>query len=296
MKRIDSEYKALKSVLLYVPNTNLTYKEPSEVLHTDKIDFTMAKKEFQRIIHAYENEGIELHLINDEWVDNADEECKYNMMYVRDLFFMTPEGAVIANMHHKIRSKEVKYVKRELINQSIPIVGAIEDDGTFEGADAIWTSDSSVLIGIGKRTNFSGYRQLEKILDAHGIECHPVPLDPGIPPQHLLGVLQIVDYKKAFLRTRYADSKIHKYLSQREYQIIDVPDNDEVRNRQAFNIVTISPGRIFMPIDCPETKSIYEKNDVKVAKELEIHNIIKGGGGIACATGILERLTQGIKH
>ena len=56
-----------------------------------------------------------------------------------------------------------------------------------------------------------------------------------------------------------------------------------------MNIVTVAPRRVLMPDDCPKTKEFYEKNGIQVAGLLNIPELRHGGGGLACATGILER-------
>ena len=40
----------------------------------------------------------------------------------------------------------------------------------------------------------------------------------------------------------------------------------------------------------PLTKRIYEANGIEVAAEVEVSELIKGAGGLGCATGILCRM------
>lgn len=108
-------------------------------------------------------------------------------------------------------------------------------------------------------------------------------------PQHSFDILQLVDKKTAFIRNKLADPSIKDYLLKHGYEITNIPENEEVLNKQAFNIVTIAPRKIIMPTNCPATKEIFKRHNIEVAVEMEINQLINGAGGIACATGILER-------
>ena len=80
-------------------------------------------------------------------------------------------------------------------------------------------------------------------------------------------------------------------LKQNRIDITEVPENSEVRLRHAMNFVTVAPGTIIMPSGCPRTKKFFRKAGIRVAAELSVTQFINGGGGLACATGILSRET-----
>jgi N-dimethylarginine dimethylaminohydrolase len=81
-------------------------------------------------------------------------------------------------------------------------------------------------------------------------------------------------------------------LKENKIKVIHIPENSEVRNRQAMNIVTIASRKVIMPAGCPQTKKIYERHGIKIAAEVKIPQLANGGGGLACSTAVLKRETK----
>jgi arginine deiminase len=55
-----------------------------------------------------------------------------------------------------------------------------------------------------------------------------------------------------------------------------------------MNIVVVAPRKIVM-IKNPFTKTLYNNLGLEVMGEISADELLKGAGGIGCATGILER-------
>ncbi len=208
-------------------------------------------------------------------------------MYVRDLFVNTMCGAVVARMASAVRAGEEKYAAFALAGLDIPIAATVAGKGLFEGADALWLDEKTMLCGTGNRTNREGFLQLKRALALQGAEVLSVPMPGGV--QHLLGLLQIVDRRLALLRTGKAPAALKAVLKRRGFKIIPVPETDEVRLRQGMNTVTVAPRRLLMPSGCPGLKALYLKAGLRIAAEVKISQLINGAGGLACATGILAR-------
>ncbi|MFH1618494.1 MAG: arginine deiminase family protein [bacterium] len=288
--RTDSEYKRLKSVLLYCPGSEmLDIKKPDQVQHLNRINPQKIGLEYSRLAAVFRKNGVVVHTIKPDFLCRRKNPGKYNLMYVRDLFFNTMEGAVVARMASIVRAGEEKFASFALSSLGVPINKTISGKGLFEGADALWLDEKTVICGTGNRTNNDGYLQLRNVLALQGVNTLKAALPVGV--QHLLGLLQIVDRKLALLRVDKATGRIKSLLKQKKFNIIPVPETDEVRLRQGMNIVTIAPRRIIMPSGCPGLKKLYHKAGILVAAETDISQLINGAGGIACATGILSRDT-----
>lgn len=286
--RVNSEYKRLEAVLLYCPGGEMTgIKDPNEVQHIAKISPALLAGEYREIISVFRKLGVTVQLIEPRGFWKNKRPDKYNLMYVRDLFFATPEGAVLARMASRVRAGEEKYAARALSDMGVPINRTISGTGLFEGADALWLDRGTVLCGTGNRTNREGFAQLRETLKAQDVRTEAVELPRGV--QHLLGLLQIVDSGLALVRTGLASLELLKILKKKRISVVPVPETEEVLNRQGMNIVTVSPGRIIMPEGCPELRKLYRAAGVAVAAEVPIRQVIKGAGGLACATGILSR-------
>lgn len=284
----DSEYGPLKAVLLCRPHPKIgDIDDPKAVLHVRKIDHAVAEREYERIYRLYKRCKIKIFVINISKTNNSDNRSLFNLMFTRDLFFMTPRGVILSSMASEVRRQEVKYAEKAIGNAGIRIRKVIQGSGTFEGADALWVNKRLVMVGVGNRTNAEGFRQIKKELKRDRVECVDVPAPRGTP--HLLGTLQFVDALLALLRVDLVGSEITTILKQNKIKIVGIPENRELIKKQAMNFVTIAPKEIIMPADCPQTRKIYERAHIKIIAEARITQLINGGGGLACATGVLSR-------
>jgi len=284
----NSEYRPLKSVLLSLPEKVIgDIDEPESVLYTKLIDCHIIRKEFGELVKVYKKLKIKVDFIDTKIIMGTDPGYKFNLMFVRDLFFMTPKGAILSRMFPKIRRDEVKYGERALRNIKIPIIRLIQGEGTFEGADILSFNEKLVYVGVGNRTDMKGFLVLKETLGRQGVQCVHVPAPGGV--LHLLGALQLVDFDAALVRTELIDPKIIDLLKISRIRIIAVPENREVRTKYAMNFVTVAPKRIIMSAGCPYTKKIYENSGIKIIAEVPATQLGNAAGGIACATGVLSR-------
>lgn len=283
----NSEYEELKAVLLYIPGKELNeIKNPDKVQHLKKIDPKKIKKEYSSIKKAFEKEKVFVFQINSHFFADAPPP---NLMFVRDLFWNGNSGAIISRMGSLVRAGEEKYAATALSLLSIPILSSIHQKGLFEGADLLWLNSKTLLCGVGNRTNKEAIKQMQDIFKREKIKIIPIILPKNV--QHLLGLLQIIDKKKALIRNQIAPKKLIRLLNKENFKLINIPEIGEVTHKQGMNIVTIRPNEIFMPKDCPELKDLYKKNKIKILAELEITQLLAGAGGLACATGIIARKT-----
>jgi N-dimethylarginine dimethylaminohydrolase len=275
-------------VLLYAPDASIdNYPEPPRILHLRPIDHAALMREYAAVIAAFEAHGVTVTLIDPAPLD-ADQWRRYNMMYCRDLFFMTPRGAIVSEMANCVRAKEPLYAARTLAALGIPLLHTVSGEGRFEGADALWLRDDLVLVGVGNRTNREGYSQVRDVLAGQGVVCVALP-SSQVTTQHLLGSVQIVDCNLALVRHQIIDPEVVRFLEEQHFSVARIPENREVRERQAMNIVTVAPRTVFMTAGCPETKELYLQAGLAIAAELELTQLINGAGGLACATGIVSR-------
>lgn len=283
----NSEYGPLTAVLLYKPSAAIAaHPDPARIQHNAPIEHTILSRELDTLIALYSSFQIKVQLIQQP--DEPSDVSNFNMIFCRDLLFMTPEGAVLANMAHETRRAEVDHAAKCLCAAEIPLLHTVSGEGRFEGADALWIRKDLVAVGVGNRTNSEGYYQLRKILEASNVEAIALPSTQQTT-QHLLGSVQIVARDLAFVRAELVAPEVIAFLAGHGFRIIPVPENSEVRSRQAMNIVTIAPAKIIMTADCPETRQLYLNAGVEVVAELPISQLINGAGGLACATGILAR-------
>ncbi len=285
---VQSEYGTLAAVLLYRPGPEVGWHpDPASILHLRPIDHAALVREFDGLFALYASLGVEVATVDPAPLD-GDRHYLFNMMYCRDLLFMTPAGAIMAGMASPVREREPAYAGRTLSAHGIPVLGTVSGAGRFEGADALWITDRLVAVGVGNRTNLAGFEQVRDLLQPQGVACVPLPSYQRLT-QHLLGTVQLVDRDLALVRTGLADPAAVRFLTEHGYRIVPLPESAEVRNRQAMNVVTVAPRTVIMPAGCPETREIYRAAGLAVAGEPAITQLTAGAGGLACATGILAR-------
>jgi len=209
-----------------------------------------------------------------------------NLMFVADLFFMTPEGAILGRPASTVRAGEERLAARRLAELGIPILASVRGTGTFEGADAAWMDPHTVLLATGLRTNAEGAAQVTALLGAMGVEVLTVGLPYGA--MHLMGQLRLVDHDLAIARLGRAPYAAVAALRARGYTVLFHPSEEEVARGMALNFVVLGPRHILMPAGNPLSQAFYERAGI-ACETVEVDELAKAAGGIGCLTGILER-------
>lgn len=281
---IDSEYSQLTEVLLFRPGPKSPELEsPEAAQFLEHVQWNALRKEISRLEAIFRKQGVAVHYID----PHAFGTPPPNLVFVRDLFFMTPWGAILARMAGQVRSGEEKWVQLALARLGVPLLHAVRGRGTFEGADALWIRPDVVFVGVGNRTNIEGFRQVQRILSEFAVTCIPFSLPRRV--QHLLGLLQIIGPKTALLRERLASRRLCLALRRYGYGVVAIDESEEVERGQAMNIVTIRENTVIMPEDCPKLRAFFESSGIEIVGTTRIRQLVHAAGGIACATGILTR-------
>ena len=278
---LSSEWRPLRAVLLHEPGDELRQiVSPDEVQMLAPIDAARAAAQHRDLAAAYREAGVEVRYLSPERRDHP------NQMFMADLFFMTPEGAILARPASQVRAGEERHVSAWLAASGIPIVRSVSGAGTFEGADAMWIDETTVLIGQGIRTNRQGVAQLAAVLSEMGVEAHTVDLPAGA--MHLMGMLRILDRDLAVAwQGRLAESAI-ELLKSRGIRVHFIPDENEARTGFSLNVVTLGAKRLLMPAGNPVTQDFYAGLGVACVT-VSVDELAKAAGAIGCLTGILQR-------
>jgi N-dimethylarginine dimethylaminohydrolase len=278
---VECEWSRLKAVLMHRPGSEIeTVLDANKALMIDVPNPLPARCQHDSLVAAYRNAGVTVFYV---------EPCSTptpNQMFVADLFFMTPEGAVLARPASTVRAGEERFVAQKLAELCIPILRCVRGRGVFEGADALWVDSTTVILGTGLRTNVEGAVQVKSLLHEMGIKVIKVVLPKGV--MHLMGTLRFVDRDIAVCwRTRIPQAAV-KALRDHGHDVVYVPDEEEAIQGMALNFVTLAPKWILMPTGNPRTQSFYEDMGIKCTT-VKVDELHKAAGGIGCLTGILER-------
>jgi N-dimethylarginine dimethylaminohydrolase len=286
--RVNSEWSRLEAVVLYAPRLELrAIRDPKRVQHLRPVILPQLQREYKAVAQVYRRLGIQTLVLDPALLPKPMRAAPPNLMFVRDLFFNTPEGCVISRMASRVRAGEEKFATAALAAAGLPIRSTIAGRGLFEGADALWLDSTTVLCGVGARTNKEGFLQLKRLLHQQGVIVAPVRMPRGV--QHLLGLLKITGPQTAVVRTKIAPPALMRLLRGRGFQIAALNETPEVLERQAMNFVTVDRNRIVMAAGCPDVRAQLESAGIKTVAEVEISQLCNAAGGLGCATGILGR-------
>ncbi|MFW9799955.1 MAG: dimethylarginine dimethylaminohydrolase family protein [Candidatus Thorarchaeota archaeon] len=278
---VESEWAPLKSVMLHCPGQEMEdITEPDRVQMLEVPDYNLVCEQHDALADAYRDGGVSVFYVE------PPETPPPNLMFMADLLFMTPEGAILSRPASTVRAGEERFVARRLAELGIPILLSVRGTGVFEGADAAWIDPETVLIGVGLRTNREGASQVSSLLHEMDIEAIHVDLPHGA--MHLMGNLRFPGRDLAVCRSGRTPYSAMNALRERGYSLVFAPDEEEVAKGMAMNFVTIGPGRILMVAGNPTSQSFYEDVGIKCST-VEIHELTKAAGGIGCLTAILER-------
>jgi len=277
------EWAPLRAVLLHRPGPELeTITDPDRAQMLAPLDAGRARRQHDALARAYRDAGIAVH-----YVEPA-ETPPPNLMFVADLLFMTPEGAIVGRPASTVRAGEERFVARRLAELGIPILRTVRGTGTFEGADAAWLDKNTVLLATGLRTNAEGARQVSATLADIGVSVIETDLPRG--SMHLMGILRFVDSGLALAWPHRLARPATKVLKDHGIDVVFIPDEEEARAGFALNFVTLEPRQILMPAGNPTTRSFYESHGIE-CREVEVGELAKAAGAIGCLTGVIERET-----
>jgi len=282
---VGTEWSPLKAVLLHRPGPELEdLADPDAAQMLAPLDADRARQQHDVVAQAYGEAGVVVHYVE------PSETPPPNLMFVADLMFTTPEGAIVGRPASTVRAGEERFVARRLADLGVPILRSVRGRGTFEGADALWIDPQTALVATGLRTNAEGAAQVAGLLQEMGVEVIQVGLPYGA--MHLMGTLRFADRDLAIAWPGRVPYAVVDALRARGYTILFIPDEAEAVRGMALNFVTLGPRRILMAAKHPITQAFYEEAGI-ACWVVEMDEVHKAAGGIGCLTGILEREASG---
>ncbi len=279
---LSSETAPLTDVLLHFPGDELAFPEdPDHWLMLERPDIQKLQAETQGLADAYTAAGVRVH--------RTQPSCSPppNFLFQRDLFFMTPEGAILARPASPRRAPEAPLAAEVLAGLGVPILATPRGNALLEGADVLWLKEDLVVVGVGHRTNKGGHDVVQWVLKEMGVETRSIPM-PRQGVQHLLGLVNLATDALAVVRETLAPDALVGLLQELEREVLALPDDAEMLKGLALNFVSLGHGRILMSGGCPQTRAHYESAGLTVL-EAEVSQYRKAAGGIGCATGVLAR-------
>lgn len=278
---LSNEWSPLESVLLHRPGPEMEIiRDPRLVQMSAGLNPEKMRAQHDALSRVYREAGVTVRVVNPEVAPPP------NLLFVADLLFLTPEGVILGRPASTVRAGEERFIARRLGELGIPILRSVRGTGTFEGADAMWVDDRTVLLATGIRTNSEGADQVSCQLAEMGIDVVRVGLPYGA--MHLIGTIRVVDHDLAFAWPGRVPYEAVETLRKRGHTVTFIEDLDEVSRGFCLNFVTLGPRWIVMPKGNPAAQALYEAAGVSCIT-VEVDELQKACGSIACLTGVLKR-------
>ena len=279
---VRSECGTLRAVLMHRPGPEIEgIADAAAALWHGLLDPVRARDQHDGLTELYRAHGVAVHELGPAPAD------KPNSYFCRDVFAMTPFGAILARPASASRAGEERTAAAALARAGVPILHSVFGTATFEGADVMVVDDALVFVAEGQRTNREGARQVAQVFRDAGIaEVEIVQLPYGCG--HLDGMVNLVDRDLAVIYPTQLPWRVYELLRARGYRFLDVPDVAEARHGMALNMVPLEPGVVVMPAGNPITRAALQDAGV-TCLEAEVDELMKGAGSVHCMTGVLLR-------
>lgn len=116
---VCSEVDTLKDVLMRRPGPEIDNFDWPAARFKCAIDPERFRAQHDALAQVYRDHGVRVHYVEEQRTD------KPNALFMRDLCFMTPEGAIVTRPAMEARRGEEKAVAKALANLGVPIVRTI---------------------------------------------------------------------------------------------------------------------------------------------------------------------------
>ena len=115
----DTGHERLTDVLLYRPGPTIgEVEDVDRALHLRRVDATRLHDQVDHLIETYTSLGIRVHLLSGDCVDDSRHP---NSIFLCDVFWQTPFGAVISRMANPVRAGEERAVAARLAELGVPL-------------------------------------------------------------------------------------------------------------------------------------------------------------------------------
>lgn len=276
-----SESARLERVILSYPHPAIAMIDnPEEADWTLCPDIDLLRGQIENLGEIYDKHGVEVNIVEPDFP------AMTNNFFMRDLFAMTPAGAILSRLASPVRWGEEAFGHAHLARLGVPIVASVHGEARFEGPDIVFLDSSTALVATSIRSNAEGAAQVTSCLLNQGIDAISIQTTYGCG--HLDGVLSIINKTTAIVFPKRLSFTAYEHLKRRGFDVLTLPDLEEAEVNMAINMVAIEPGLVVMPHQCPRTQAMLREIGVHVVTA-NVSEAIKAGGAIHCMTGVIKR-------
>ena len=209
-------------------------------------------------------------------------------IYVYDPVLVGAAGAVLLRPGKDGRRTEPDAIASSLAAADVPVSATVAEPAIVEGGDTVWLDQTTLLVGIGYRTNPAALDALRNAFPDVDVVAFDLPHWNGRGEvMHLMSFISPLDRDLALVYARIAPVRLLELLAERGIAVVEVPD--EEFETQGSNVLALGPRRALALDGNPETRRCMEKAGVDVVVYRGDEISMKGDGGPTCLTRPLLR-------
>ncbi len=186
--------------------------------------------------------------------------------FIEDVALLTPYCAIITNPGALSRKGESKNIT-EILSQFFNKIEYIKEPGTLDAGDVL-QAGQHFYIGLSKRTNIPGARQMQIVLENYGFTSSFIKVR-GI--LHLKSGVAYLENGNLVISEMMAN--IPEF---QKYRLIKISRQESY----AANCVCIN-GKVIIPQKYPNAKQLIEKVNYQIL-EVDLSEFRKIDGGVSC--------------
>lgn len=283
----QSMANTMTQVLMRRPGASLLAADPDKWHYNSLFDAQQALAQYDAFASLIEASGAQIHWLPDDNDGLAD------AMFTRDASLITRFGAIPLRMGKPLRTAEPALHRRFFEAQGIPVLGQLEGEAKVEGGDTIWLDEHTLLVGLGFRSNREGVRQLNALLNPHGIEVlgFDMPYWGGEAAcLHLMSVISPLTETKYLVHPPLIPAALWQLLKDVGIQMVVAPEDEFTASFGLnLNVLPTSPDHCIMIDGFPKTRAAMEASGTRVSVFAGDALCMACEGGPTCLTNPLVR-------
>jgi dimethylargininase len=246
-------------------------------------DPAAAASEHEAFRTALSDAGADVLVVSDPVAGDPD------AIYAYDPVLLTDRGAILLSMGKDGRRAESATMGRVLQSLDVPTIATLEPPASAEGGDMFWLDETTLLVGIGYRTNEEGAEAIQKALEPPAeIVTFDLPHRNGAGEcLHLMSLLSPLDRDLAVGFPALMPVRLVTLLRRRGIDLIEVPEDEF--DSMGSNVLALGPRMALALEGNRETRRRMEDAGVRVRTYVGDEISRKGDGGPTCLTRPLDR-------
>jgi dimethylargininase len=192
-------------------------------------------------------------------------------VFVEDPVVVVDQLAVMTRMGAESRRMEGAPIE-EALSRFRPLL-RLREPATLEGGD-VMRIDQTLYVGLSRRTNPEGIRQLGELLSPFGYRVTPVPVRGCL---HLKSGCCYLGNQTILANREWIDASLF-----RDFRVIDVP----VEEPRGANVLRIGE-TLVLPASFPRTHQLLSRDGFQL-RTVDVSEFEKAEGAVTCTSVLFE--------